>query len=236
MAIIDSLADFAPSVNQERLTFRRFDGLELAKAAEKGTVISPKYVTTVTLLINPTELSWSSTKLTNKVPSNSPGRFIVFNWGNDLDMLNISGTTGNMDPATSVANTPDQLASFVNGLSGQVVEGFHSPEVHKAEVLTLKTLIKSFNYFQLLDMSPKYRTFKKLQEMYKISDPDSDVVTLEMCEQIYRGYFSEFRFQVQERMPWVWTYNMSFIILQDLALFDPKQDGTFPTGADIRTK
>lgn len=230
--------DILPSINEERITFRKFDGEALSDAAENGTDIPSSAVETIILQVNPTELSWASAKITSKVPSNSPGRFIIFNWGNDLDVLNISGTTGNMHPSIALStsapglDTISKIADVAN-MESQVEPALtlHNEIAHAGEVIQQKVISKTLKYFDMLNLSPKYRAFKKLHDMYRRSDPEADVITLEMGDQVLRGYFSEFRFRVSASNTWEWKYDITYVVLQDLSVFDPKKDGSFPTGS-----
>jgi hypothetical protein len=85
-------------------------------------------------------------------------------------------------------------------------------------------------------MSKKYRTFKKLQKLFDMFDADKDVVTLEMGEIVYRGYFTEFRFSVSKDSPWNWSYSMGFVVLNDLSEKTKRNDDVYPDSDDIISK
>jgi hypothetical protein len=76
----------------------------------------------------------------------------------------------------------------------------------------------SSSYYEILQMSPKYGTFKKLEKMFDLQDADSDILTLEFGDMAtYRGFFEEFTFEVSAESPWNWTYNIVYVILADLS-------------------
>ena len=199
----------------EKLVFRKFSGEALLKVATgQKDGLDSKDVTTVTLVINPQELSYSSQKIINKVPTNAPGRFVVYDWGLDLTILSITGVTGNL------------LPDFMTKGIGIAAPGFGvGVGLNNAVTGALSKLVTSqLSYFDTLKMSKKYRTFIKLQDMYTQSDADSDVITLEIGDTIYRGYFSEFKFSISQASPWNWTYTVSFTILKNLSELNSKSD------------
>jgi len=228
----------------ERLVFRKFRGDKLLESAITGDPIKSQYVDTVMLSINPQEISYTSQKIINKVPANAPGRFVVFDWGNDLTLLNIVGVTGNLLP--DVASGKIDPLSPVRGVLDTIAAGssaFGHPEKNttttRGNTLTAvstftKDLVTSqMSYFDILKMSKKYRTFQRLQKLYDMFDADKDVVTLEMGDTVYRGYFTEFRFSVTKDSPWNWSYTVGFVILNDLTDKTRRNDDMYPTDDNI---
>lgn len=217
---LSGIANFAanqllPDPQTERLIFRRFNGDALSKAAESNGSITSKDVTTVALQVNPQELGYDSQKIINKLPTNAPGRFVVFDWGNDLSVLSIRGSTGQLLP-TALMSGQDPAINFVEN----VVQALN-PTTES------KTLIGTLPYFDILDLSPKYRTFRRLkEEIYDRFDADMDVLTLEMGAYVYRGYFTSFRFTVTKDSPWNWTYEIGFVVINDLSQKIRKEDET----------
>ena len=91
-----------------------------------------------------------------------------------------------------------------------------------------KIMLDSMSYFELLSMSPKYKTFMKLRQLYETFDADLDVLTLEMGDAVYRGYFLDFSFTHTAANPWNWKYTIGFIALANLAENIRRGDEDFP--------
>ena len=85
----------------------------------------------------------------------------------------------------------------------------------------------NLTYYELLEMSPKYRTFRKLHEMYRKFDADKDVLTLEIGDTVYRGYFVSFSFTQTADNPWNWKYAINFVSLADLTANEVRGDDTY---------
>jgi hypothetical protein len=229
-----------PDSQTERLTFRKYNGKKLATAVETGTELASKDVVTVTLKINPQEVAYQQAKIINKIATNAPGRFIIYDWGNDLTILSITGCTGNMLPE-AVTNNFDPIKGFldtavqIGGASGAgqpQISGYKSVTNDISSVMN--TLMKSgLGYFDILDMSPKYKTFKKLQKMYEDFDADMDVLVLEYGPFIYRGYLTEFRFSQLANEPWNWKYSTSFVVISELNRMDKKEDQAYTNDTNI---
>lgn len=226
---------FLPEPQTERLIFRRFNGEALAKAAASNGSITSKDVTTVALQVNPQELGFDSQKIITKIPTNAPGRFIVFDWGNDLTVLNIRGSTGQLMP-TAITSGFDPAKGFIDDVVQQLdPTNSSTPGVgaYKGVMGTVasfgqKVLQGSLSYFEQLELSAKYRTFRKLKEdVYDKFDADMDVLTLEMGTYVYRGYFTNFRFTVTKESPWNWTYEIGFVVINDLSQKMRKEDEAF---------
>jgi len=226
---------FLPDPPNERLIFRKFSGQALADAAESNGQIKDSDVVRVRLKVNPDEIQFTSNKVINKVPTNAPGRYIVYDWGNDLKMLSISGNTGNLIPE-SLRDGLNPQGSVWGGLFNTVGltgagEALNDAETAFRSVSTkaTKALMKTMGYFDFLEMSPKYKTLKRLEEMYELFDADKDVLTLEMGNWVYRGYFTEFRLTVSSSSIWNWKYNLGFVVVNDLAAKEQRDDDPFPS-------
>jgi len=219
--VVDQLL---PDAQTERITFRKFDGAKLATAAEQGTELKSEDIKTIVLRVNPQELTWNKTKIINKIATNAPGRLIVVDWGHDLDVLGITGVTGNLLPTVFTSGF-SPMKGFMEGVvakidptnsfgvsTGAINRGFNTVDVWGAKILR-----NSMTYFELLDLSKKYKTFVKLRTVYDEFDADMDVLTLELGSFIYRGYFTEFRFSITSDSPWNWGYSIGFVVIQDLS-------------------
>jgi len=207
-----------------KLKFRRYDGYSLAQAAANFDSSKVK-VESVTLKINPQEIAFSEPKITQKVQTSHPNRFIIFDWGTDLLSMNISGNTGNMLPSIIAEGYKDPFTSMAVELS-ELGGGAATVKARKQTTSALGSVnsfisdivIGSMTYYEVLNMSTKYRTFEKLRMLYKKFDGDYDVLTLEMDEKVYRGYFMDFSFTMTADNPWNWKYTISFVALDDLTI------------------
>jgi hypothetical protein len=220
-----------PDGQTERFTFRKFDGSALANAAQNGTEIPENAITTVILKINPESVTYTQPKIIQKVPTSAPGRFVVFDWGVDLLEIGIKGNTGNLLPdiQTNGIGLTGPIESIVNKIDpGNTTFGAYNKVMSEVNPVVQNILIGNSTYSELLNMSPKYRTFAKLQELYQTFDADNDVLTLEYGEHIYRGYFTTFSFSIESNSPWNWKYDVSFTSLTDLGAKIRKSDEKSP--------
>ena len=228
-----------PQAQTERLIFRKFNGQALANAAATGGSINPKKdVVSVALQINPQEIGYESQKIINKIPTNVPQRFIVFDWGNDLTVMSIKGMTGQLMP-TVITSGFDPAKDVIDGIVQQLdPTNFYATGVGAYKNVTgniaaygQKILQGSLSYFDQLEMSPKYKTFRKLkEEIYEQFDADQDILTLEMGSYVYRGYFTNFRFSIVQNSPWNWSYDIGFVIMNDLSQKVQRGDETYNSG------
>jgi len=223
--IMHRVSDTLSPGEDEKLVFRRFPGQVLRDAVINNQPVPTNQIDTVVLRVNPQQISFQRMKIINKVQTNAPGRFVVFDWGTDLLVLGISGNTGNLlpDAVTSGTNPINTLLeTTVAAISPTAANqaGQKAARGVAADVSTIiqKTLMGSLTYFELLNMSPKFITFKRLEKMFELSDADSDVITLEIGDKnVYRGYFDEFTFDIVAESPWNWKYNIKFTVLADLS-------------------
>ena len=209
-----------PDGQTERLIFRRWKGSTITRALENGTTVNKSQVETVTLKINPETISYMEPKITQKVQTSSPGRFIVFDWGTDLLQISISGNTGNLIPGI-VQSGFNPLKELVDDVGSIIAPSTPTTPISKAfggiTPYAQNALIGNLTYHELLEMSPKYRVFQSLRNMYQLFDADRDVLTLEMGSNVYRGYFMDFSFTQEANSPWNWKYNVTFISLLDIS-------------------
>ena len=210
-----------PEPSAEKFVFRRFDGKALLEAAEGSGDIDPTKVTTIKLRVNPQEVSFSEPKITQKIQTSAPGRFIVFDWGTDLLSINISGSTGNLLPAI-ITSGFNPMKTILDDIADTVAPGKNPPSAVASAFCAVtpyaqNVLLNSMEYHEILKMSPKYNTFVELRRMYKQFDADFDVLTLEMGDEVHRGYFMDFSFSITADNPWNWKYTINFISLVNLS-------------------
>jgi len=240
--ISKTLSIATPDPKAERLVFRRFKGYALAQAAINGTELTKNDIQTVVLRVNPQQLGFTKRKIVNKIQTSAPGRFVVFDWGSELTTLAINGSTGMLlpdsitsglnplnktlqtvvNPVADIDNQPPEWVAQQT-LVGSKVNAFTTSMINN-------TLMNTSSYYELLNMSPKYKTFKALENMFDLSDADSDVITLELGDMaVYRGFFEEFSFDVVAEEPWNWKYRLSFVILSDLSEVVKRWDEQYDT-------
>jgi hypothetical protein len=227
-----------PDSQSEKLIFRRFSGDDLQKAViNQGTIPASK-IQKVVLKVNPQNIQFGKQKVIQKVQTASPNRFIVFDWGHELTVLTIEGATGNLLPESvikggldpignavmdTLAWAPEAQSNLRQSQSWQTVQQVGS----QINALANSALFGNLTYSELLEMSPKYKTFLKLENMYNLADADDDIITLELGEQIFRGFFQEFNFAVTADSPWNWKYTITFVILAEISQAISKSDPTF---------
>jgi hypothetical protein len=211
----------------EKFTFKKFDGRSLKKYAVEGTKYPESKIERVTLKINPSEVQHSQPRLTQKIQTNVPGRFVVFDWGVDLHVMNIRGNTGNLLPDI-VRNQLDPSKPFVdfaNAKFGTKI-GTNS-DTKSALSFATQTLLDNASYFDILGMSQKYKTFNKLQQLYLKFDADVDICTLEFADFVYRIFFVNFTFTQSADTPWNWVYEIEVNVLTPLHEFARKGDDAY---------
>jgi hypothetical protein len=218
-----------PEGKTERLTFRKFKGSALAKAAETFSPVSPRDVETIVLKVNPEEQGYAEPKITQKIQTSAPGRFIVFDWGTDLLQITISGNTGNLIPGI-IQSGFDPLKGMVEDIADIIAPSGSKDIARRNEFFggvtpyAQNVLLRSLNYHELLEMSPKFRIFNSLRRLYRTFDADRDVLTLEVGNEVHRGYFLDFSFTQTAISPWNWKYSMVFVSLKDLSEAIRKDD------------
>ena len=218
----------SPDAQAEKLVFRRFPGEMLQKAAVYGSKIDETKIDKIVLKINPRNVQFAKRKVIQKVQTSSPNRFIVFDWGHELTVLTIEGVTGNLlpdsltkgvlDPVADaivdvLSFSPENQASLTGSDAWKTIQKIKPSINAKFNDLMLGNL----TYSEILELSTKYKTFKRLEKIYDISDSDNDIITLELGDTIYRGFFEEFTFNISAESPWNWVYNMVFVILSNLS-------------------
>jgi hypothetical protein len=228
---------FSPDGQVERLVFKRFPGDVLQQAAISGDPVEDSKIQTVRLMINPASVRFDKRKINQKVQTSSPGRFVIFDWGHDLTVLDIQGNTGNLLPDAVTQGIGDPVSKALvsavswspntaDALTGS--DGWKSAQNVFSEIDSFNTMLMgNLTYTELLEMSPKYRRFKQLEALYQAADADNDIITLEMSRNVFRGYFEGFSFSIDADSPWNWKYSINFVVLQDLASEVFKDDPTY---------
>jgi len=225
---------FIPDGETEKFTFKKFHGKELKQYVATKDPYPFSKITRVTLKINPHEVTHEQPRLTQKIQTNYPGRFVIFDWGVDLDVMTIQGHTGNLlpdiiknglDPTRSVMEFVNAKIAPTEGLSSAVGAGMNAWGVD--------ALLANSSYFDILNMSQKYKTFVKLQDLYLNFDADQDICTLEFSDFIYRVFFVNFTFTQTADSPWDWTYAITLNILSDLHRFIRKGDSSYNNNENL---
>lgn len=242
MGVLGTLGNVAKAITindgeTEFFTFKKFDGRELKKwiANNKEKPFPSNKIQRVTLKINPTEVTHEQPRLTQKIQTNYPGRFVIFDWGVDLDVMTIQGHTGNLLPDI-MQNGLDASKPVVDFLNAKIapVQGLNR-SVKKGLSYGMEAMFSNMSYFEILGMSQKYRTFTKLQDLYLNFDADRDICTLEFADFIYRIFFVNFTFTQLATSPWDWTYTITVNILSDLYRFVRKGDGAVNDNRNVDT-
>ena len=219
-----------PESNLDRLTFKKYKGETIAAALEAGNFdVEPDI--SIALKVNPASIDRKKAKITQKVQTNAPGRFIVYDWGTDLETININGNTGNLLPTEVQSGANPINALGINDIINKVSPGDEITFGKELDVYTQplnRILFGKMTYFELLNMSPKYKTFKKLENLFKNFDADRDVLILELGEEIMRIFFTDFTFSIVADQPWNWKYTISVINLADLCDKEKREDTDFP--------
>jgi hypothetical protein len=215
-----------PAPSAEKLIFRRFQGSKIANAIMYDAPLTEEDIETVALRINPQNVNFAKRKVIQKVQTSAPGRFVVFDWGSELTILNITGNTGLLlseamtGPNIPFSNTLDDVIAASGATeAAQSIAGGIEQTIGGSYLTPIKQniLLSTSTYYETLQMSPKYNTFKRLETMFDLQDADNDIITLEFGDMgVYRGFFEEFSFDISAESPWNWVYNITYIILADL--------------------
>lgn len=237
-----------PSPSAEKLVFRLFKGDAVAAVASgRQGSLKETDVETVVLKVNPAQVAFAKRKVIQKVQTSAPGRFVVFDWGSELTILTIMGNTGNLLPA-SVVNGMNPVFNTIESITNQLSGGTRSigPMLDAVQNAPMpmsdhtsfgayanhiqNLVLDTSTYYELLNMSPKYRTFKKLEGIFDKADADSDIITLEFGDMaMYRGFFEDFSFEIVAEKPWNWTYSITFVILDFLSDKSKRPDAKHTT-------
>lgn len=213
-----------PDEQPSKLTFTKYDGNELLQLA-KGeiTAFSASGRISVVLNTNPEALDYAEPKLVQKIQTLCPGSFVIFDWGTDLQSLNMSGNTGQLIPPEIVESfnvTGGKIGDILNTINpgilaskaGQTITGITTG----IGQYTGDVMFGSMTYDELIELSPKYRTFLDLISLYRTFDADRDILIMELGNSIYRGYLVDFSFTHTAATPWNYKYKLSFMSLQNL--------------------
>jgi hypothetical protein len=238
--VFNTIQNLIATGTPEKFIFRRYRGDKVAKALSSGQKLKESDVDTVVLKVNPSQVSFDKKKIITKVQTSSPGRFVVYDWGTDLTVLSIQGNTGNLLP-DNIVNGGNALSTFFNDVAAQF-DQFAPENIDKrTEAQSINSvgtgivtpfinnvMMGTMTYMELLNMSPKYKVFKKLENMFELSDADRDILVLEFGDYgIFRGYFESFTFDMVAETPWNWKYNIVFVILSDLNKAVQRMDDQF---------
>jgi hypothetical protein len=227
-----------PDAQAEKLIFRRYPGKMLHDAAAYGEPIDEKKIDKIILKINPRSINFTKAKVIQKVQTSAPDRFIVFDWGHELTIVAIEGVTGNLLPDSLTKGVLDPVAdatmealAWSPGTQQDLRqnEGWKSFQNVSSQMNSIfnDITLGTMTYSELLELSPKYKTFKRLEKIYDDADADDDIITLELGNTIYRGFFEQFNFAISAESPWNWTYNLVFVILSNLTEKVNKLDPTY---------
>jgi hypothetical protein len=249
--VLKGLDLFSPSESTEKLVFRKFNARALMKAVKEGQNITGNEadIDKVVLRVNPATLGFQKRKIITKVQTSAPGRFVVFDWGSELTVLSIQGNTGNLLPdsitqgnpisgmlqdATSVMTQVPGVPADAVGSVSNFNAALQGSGVGAVSAMLQNAMMNSMTYFEMLNSSPKYLTFKKLENMFDDCDADRDILTLEIGNvNIYRGFFEEFNFDVSADNPWNWKYSVVFVILDDLLKPKKRWDDQYKTSGFV---
>jgi hypothetical protein len=248
--IASKIADAITPDNQiEYITFKKIKGSAIKDRIAGGQEAFAKGdVTQLKLKINPQSIKYKQKKIISTVQTNSPNRFVIFDWGNDLLQITIDGCTGNLlpaeitsgfNPVKSAMNDLSMIdsdfgndaANFMNnGADNSLVAGATGMfGVGNIAPVLQNMMIGTQTYYQLLEQSPKYRIFQELYSLYRESDIDKDIVILETGNAVYRGFFVDFSFDQTAESPWNWKYSITFSSLQNLNDFYQRYDSKYNT-------
>jgi hypothetical protein len=217
----------------ERFAFKKFDGRLLKAYVANGDEYPEEKIERVALKINPSEVQHQQPRMTQKVQTNLPGRFVIFDWGVDLHSMNIRGNTGNLLP-DAVQGGLDPFKNAMDTISSKIVPvSITNRSTQEALSYGSEAILGNLSYFEILNMSPKYRTFVKLQKLYLGFDADTDVCTLEFGDFVYRIFFIDFTFTQSAESPWNWTYEIQLNVLSDLTEFSRKGDDSFANNLNV---
>lgn len=204
--------------NSARLTFRKFDGDSLTKLATGEIIkLSKSDIETVTLLVDPESISFTQPRITQKVATNANQRFVIFDWGVDLLSMSITGNTGTLLPDSVTKNYDTGQLEFLTNATRKFNDNPISDFVSNS-------ITNFLNYEEIIALSPKYQKFIQLQNMYKSFDGDKDILTLELGINVYRGFFTNFSFDLTAVSAWNYKYRIEFIALDNLTTLTSKTE------------
>lgn len=223
-ALSNTLSSFAfPLVNVDNVTFTVYSGADIA-SAQAGENVKPK--NKVILRVNPQEVGYNKEKIVQKVQTNAANRFIVFDWGTDLTSMTITGSTGNLLPE-SVLAASGFMSKAVDAIGDSISADMQG--VKNVDKFIQDRIVGSMPYADLIEMSPKFKAFLELNDLYENFDADQDILVLELGKKSYRGFFMNFSFTHSAESPWNWKYSITFLSLIELTKFYSRGDPQIPT-------
>lgn len=202
----------------ERLEFRVYDAdAVLAASGNLETVTQVASIgSPLVLMVNPKEIRWEKPRIVEKTTTQKPGRFIYADWGLDVPKLEISGQTGNLLPDETDLSQKNQLLKAIRqqiygSTAGSVEATGGTPDLDK---MTVGELIEYIPYSQILALSPKYKNFKDIENMYSKFDANRQVMILIIGQEYHRGIVTNFGFTQSTESPWNWNYTITFEIIE----------------------
>jgi hypothetical protein len=229
----------------ENLVFKRYKRQDIIAALDSTGDSPVEPEVNVTLRVNPEEIRYAKPKITQKVQTSAPGRFVIFDWGTDLMLITIQGNTGILIPDMIVNSSgPDPVSRIANSVAKSFDldprsfnTGFNDfmSGSKKIGAFIGQQMMQKLPYSELVQMSPNYRSFVRLQGVYDTFDADYHVLTLEYGENVYRGFFSDFSFAINAANPWNYKYSISFVVIHDITALETRQQDEFTQSTFVAT-
>ena len=228
-----------PDEQPSKLTFTKYDGNELLQLA-KGEIanFSPTGKISVVLNVNPESMDHTEPKIIQKVQTVSPGNFIIFDWGTDLEGLVMSGNTGQLIPPEIVESfnvTGGKIGDILNTINPGILTSKAGQSINSVTTFigqyTGDIMFGSMTYDEIIELSPKYRAFLDLISLYRTFDANKDILIMELGNSVYRGYLTDFSFTHEAKSPWNYKYKLSFVVLQNLTDSIRKDDKQYNKSA-----
>ncbi|MFA5999478.1 MAG: hypothetical protein WC783_00655 [Candidatus Paceibacterota bacterium] len=187
-----------------------------------GVGLSETKIDGISMVINPTELSFNFVSIT--VPVKTMGGFIITHWGDELDSMSASGVTpafyywpGEFEyivTAPTTTRTPVSLGIVppTNALADNPYDAFDltpSIFVQQSGGLTVKyaILTEAFNHF--MDILEIYKSNAvSLDDAGMIMDVGH--VKIYYQDLVYWGNFDSFNYEIDPENPFCYKYDWTF--------------------------
>lgn len=216
----------------ESVYFIRYSKAEVSEYLRNVTVssqMSAPVGVTYSMPINPTSVRISADRITQKILTNAPNRFVQLDWGLDTPTVTTQGVTGRLLPRMDV------VSRFL-----QQQLGYTQADVDK---MSATEMLSNISYFDILALpndlftapagvgtevlqnqsaslrsTSRFLALQELEQLHREFNSNNDILLLCIGGRYrFRGSLTHFEYSIQVEHTWNWPYNWTFIVLENLS-------------------
>lgn len=122
----------------------------------------------------------------------------------------VQGLTTNYD---DIQKEIDTKKSALNALREGTKTTATITSLGFGEKYIVDNVLTDLSHTEILNMSPKFKLFKALQQFYDDSQTATELIRVVYRDNIYDGYFDSFSFTDSAKDSWNWKYSLAFTVL-----------------------